>query len=153
MKPCRYRLGKRKKHSEIHVIFIFKIKTNFQVSRVCGLRSGSVFIPVILQRCWSDGYNLKCSNSWRFLHMYLNKNKHGGIVSVAFNFLFDLRNVRMVFAMSYFHDCNGLGKRQTDRGLRAWSQSPHSSTPGSFKLASSAFRRGRTLAFRACVLL
>lgn len=32
---------------------------------------------------------------------------------MAFNFLFDFRNVRMVFAMSYFHDGDGLGERGT----------------------------------------
>lgn len=34
---------------------------------------------------------------------------------MAFNFLLDLRNVWMVFAVSYFHDFDGLGERERER--------------------------------------
>lgn len=33
-----------------------------------------------------------------------------GARSVALNFLLDLRDVRMVLAVSYLHDSNGLGQ-------------------------------------------
>lgn len=59
-------ISQETKALKINLVLKFKIQTNLKVWHVQCLSARSIFIPIILQRCWSDVCNLEYSNPLRF---------------------------------------------------------------------------------------